>query len=127
MTALQKKIGNKSKLPVKRKSDDSPIMTYLGVFGICAYLLVIGLGQVYVQNKIDQLTNQIAEEGKKLETLRKIRNNLQNERERHMQMSYIRPRALLMGLRMPEPGQIRHMPPIQLTTEEPVHVAERER
>jgi hypothetical protein len=126
MPAAQKKLGKQSKLPVKRDSDAPPIMTYVGVFGICAYLLVIGLGQVYLQNKIDHVRGGIAAEGKKVDDLLKVRNNLQIDRERHMQMSYIRPRALRMGLRMPQPGQVRYMPPISRTVNEPGNIAERE-
>lgn len=123
---VQNKLRKQSKLPVKRDADSPPIMTYVGVFGICAYLLVIGLGQVYLQNRIDHVRNDIAEEGKKVEDLLKVRNNLQIDRERHMQMSYIRPRALRMGLRSPEPGQIRYMPPITPTSDGSGNVAERE-
>lgn len=122
----RKSLAKQTKMPQRKPSDSStPVMTYIGVFGICAYLLCVGLAQIFLQNKTARVENQIHAENERLRTLRKVCNNLNLDRERHKKASFILPRARQLGLHPPLPGQLRHMPGIQKSISEPKNIVDR--
>ncbi len=95
----------------KKGEQGGAFMTYLIFFGVCGYLLLVGLTNIYLQRKTDALRADWDVERSKLETIRKERKNLELRREQYMKGSYILPRARRLGLGPPLPGQVRKMPP----------------
>lgn len=106
--------GGSSRKAGKKAPQTSALMIYLAVFGVCGYLLLVALSEIYIEQCIEALGDEWVAEKKKLEIVEKEQENLEFERQKLMTGAYILPHARRLGLRQPLPGQVRKMPPIDM-------------
>lgn len=86
---------------------------YLPLLGALGWILLVFLGKVKLQNTAKQIGMDWEKKNRQLQSLNLEIENLRVEREHYLSGEYIYARAAELGLRPPEPGQVRLMTQIE--------------
>jgi cell division protein FtsL len=89
--------------------------SFFVVLGIGCYALVVLLASIYMDRRTISIGMEWEEKSRQLKVLTQETENLKMERESFLRGDHILERAAALGLRAPNPGQVRLMQPVPAT------------
>ena len=96
----------------KKTLNWAAISTYIVVFTVFFFLLAVGIGKIYLNNKTSELKDKIATiENEELKLVEREKQNLLTEMASLTDAEHIMKRAKALGLDIPVHGVVRKMSP----------------